>query len=64
LFNPAIIVRNWGKQKAELRVDGRRIPDGKDLRQGIVSKPDGDDLVLWFRLASDKPTEVSIHGQQ
>ena len=64
LLNPAIIVRNWGKQKAELTVDGRRIPDGKDFRQGIVSKPDGDDLVLWLRLASGKPTEVSIHGRQ
>jgi hypothetical protein len=64
LLNPAMIVRNWGKQKAELSVDGRKIPDGKDFRQGIVSRPEGDDLILWLRLESDKPAEVSVVGQQ
>jgi hypothetical protein len=58
-----MIVRNWGKQRAELRIDGRRIPDGKDFRQGIVSRPEGDDLILWLRLESDKPAEVSVVGQ-
>jgi hypothetical protein len=64
LLNPAMIVRNWGKQQAELRVDGRRIPDGKDFRQGIVSRPEGDDLILWLRLESEQPTQTSILGQQ
>jgi hypothetical protein len=64
LLNPAVIVRNWGKQKADLSLNGRRIPDGKDFRQGIVSRPEGDDLILWLRLESDKPAEVSVVGQQ
>ena len=60
LLNPAIIVRNWGKQKAELSVNGRRIPDGKDFRQGIVSRPDGDDLIIWLRLESEKRIDIKM----
>ena len=60
LLNPAIIVRNWGKQKAELRINGRNIPNGKNFRQGIVSRPEGDDLIIWLRLESEKRTDVSL----
>jgi hypothetical protein len=60
LLNPAIIVRNWGKQHAKIRINGQNIAEGKNFRQGIVSNPDSDDLIIWLRLDSEKPTEVSI----
>ena len=63
LLNPAIIVRNWGKKEAEISINGRRIPKGKNFRLGIVSRPGGDDLVIWMRLDSEKPTEISIIGR-
>jgi hypothetical protein len=63
LLNPAIIVRNWGNKEAEISINGRRIPKGKNFRLGIVSRPGGDDLVIWMRLDSEKPTEISIIGR-
>ncbi len=60
LLNPAIIVRNWGKQHAKIRINGQNIAEGKNFRQGIVSNPDSDDLIIWLRLDSEKLTEVSI----
>ena len=60
LLNPAIIVRNWGKQHAKIRINWQNIAEGKNFRQGIVSNPDSDDLIIWLRLDSEKPTEVSI----
>ena len=60
LVNPAVIVKNWGKSPAQLRINGERIADGKDFRQGIVARPEGEDLILWLRLESTKPTEVSL----
>ena len=60
LLNPAIIVRNWGKKGAELTINGRNIPDGKNFRQGIVSRPDGDDLIIWLRLESEKRMDIKI----
>jgi hypothetical protein len=64
LLNPAMIIRNWGNAQAELRVDGQRIADGKNFRQGIVSRPEGDDLIIWLRLESAKSTEVSVRAQR
>jgi hypothetical protein len=60
LLNPAFMVRNWGKQKAQLTIDGRKIPAGKNYRQGIVSRPDGEDLVIWLRLENDKPMSFKL----
>jgi hypothetical protein len=60
LLNPAIIVRNWGRQEAEIKINGENIPKGKNFRQGIVSRPGGDDLVIWLKLESEKRTEISI----
>lgn len=64
LVNPAIIVSNWGKKQAEIRVNGQKISEGKNFRQGIVSNPDSDDLIIWLRLESEKSTMLSIIGRQ
>ncbi len=60
LLNPAIIVRNWGKQHAEIMINGQKIPGGKNFRQGIVSNPDSDDLIIWLRLESEKPLILKV----
>lgn len=62
LVNPAIIVRNWGKKEAELTINGQKIPSGKNFRQGIVSQPASDDLIIWLRLESEKVTDISVRG--
>lgn len=63
LLNPAVIVRNWGRRQAELRLDGRKVPEGKDFRQGLVARPEGEDLVLWLRLERATPTAVTIDAK-
>jgi hypothetical protein len=60
LLNPAIMVRNWGKQKAEISINGKLIPPGKDCKQGSISRAEGDDLIIWLRLESEKSTRISI----
>lgn len=60
LLNPAFIIRNWGRQKAEIKINGRAFPEGKNFRQGIVSTPEGDDLIIWLRLGSEQRTEISV----
>ena len=60
LLNPAFIVRNWGKDTAELQLNGRAVAAGKDFRQGIVSRPEGDDLIVWLRLDATQPVELSL----
>ena len=60
LLNPAFIIKNWESQLATLSVDGRRIKQGKDFRQGIRRGPLGDDLILWIRLDVQKPVKMKI----
>ena len=50
LINPAFIVKNWGKGAARITMDGQILAAGKDCRQGIVSRAEGDDLIVWLRL--------------
>jgi hypothetical protein len=64
LLNPAFIIRKWGKQKAEISINGRKIPEGNDCRQGIVSTPDGDDLIIWLRLESENRMDISVRTSQ
>jgi hypothetical protein len=60
LLNPAIIINNWGRQLSILSVNGRKIEHGKDFRQGIRKGAFGEDLIMWFRLNSQKPVKVMV----
>jgi len=60
LLNPAIIIKNWGKQVATLSLNGKKIPNGEDFRQGIRTGPLGEDLIIWVRLESQKPVSISL----
>jgi len=60
LLNPAIIIKNWGNQLSTLSIDGQNIMHGKDFRQGIRKGSDGEDLIIWIRLDSQKPVEITL----
>ena len=60
LLNPAIIIKNWGTQLANLSIDGHNWLQGKDFRQGIRKGPFGEDLILWIRLDRQKPVEIRV----
>ncbi len=34
--------------------------EGKNFRQGIVPRPDGDDLIIWLRMESEKRIDIKI----
>jgi len=60
LLNPAIIIKNWGNQLSTLSINGKKIKHGKDFRQGIRKGPFGEDLIVWIRLKSQKPVEITL----
>jgi hypothetical protein len=63
LQNPAIMVRNWGKREAKISINGQVIPRDKNFRQGIVSRAEGDDLIIWLRLESKKRLDIIIGNE-
>lgn len=60
LVNPAIIIKDWGREEAKVSVNGKHINSSSDLRQGIVSNPYGSDLILWLRINTEKKLRIDI----
>ena len=59
-INPAIIIRNWGRQPATISINDKHISEGKDLRQGIRKGIYGDDLIIWIKMDSNKTMRVKV----
>lgn len=60
LFDPAVVIRNWGDAEARLKLDGKPVAWGKDARVGHVPRLEGTDLVVWLERQADKPTRVEL----
>jgi len=60
LINPAFVLRNWGKAEARLTVNGKPVKRGKDFRLGHHSTLEGTHLVVWIKLESMTPVQISI----
>lgn len=61
LHHPAFIIRNWGQQKASLRLNGASVRDSKAFRQGVRRTAEGHDLIVWLEIKSRTPVEIEIH---
>ena len=62
LYNPAIILENWGDKKASVTVDGVLLKEGKDYRQGLIERLDNTHLVIWLNRKTNKPVVIDVHG--
>lgn len=60
LFDPAVVIRNWGEGDAQLRVDGERVEWGKNYRAGHVRHLDGTDLVIWMEKQTTRPVRIEV----
>ena len=62
VVNPCFLVKNWGSnKKAYLSINGKTIPAGKKLRQGIIRDTAGSRaLIIWIEYKSEEPTEFLI----
>jgi len=64
VFNPAFIIKNWGDHHVELKVNGKKIKQGKNFRIGYVRTINQYDLVIWLELESDSKMEFSIEHKK
>jgi hypothetical protein len=60
LVNPALVIRNWNAAGAKVRVDGKPLSEGSELRTGITHRLDGEDLVVWLRRTSQTPLRLTV----
>ena len=60
IVNPAFVVKSWGMIGTQLKLDGKTIERGKLFRYGHRPAEHGDDLIVWIKAESDRPTNVSL----
>ena len=60
IFDPAVVIRNWGEGAARLKIDGKSAPFGKEFRMGYVRRLDGTDLVIWMQRQSSRPVHLQV----
>jgi hypothetical protein len=60
LVNPCIVVEGWGESEPELKIDGKPVGWGSEARYGLVPTVDGSKLVVWLKLDSAKPIDISL----
>lgn len=60
LYDPAIVIENWGDGAAQLKIDGKPVAWGKSYREGHIDKLQDSDLVIWIERQSAEPLSVEI----
>lgn len=60
VFNPAFVVKNWGRGTAALVIDDKKVGWGKDFRLGHRKTAEGGDLVVWLRAEWTAPIKISL----
>jgi hypothetical protein len=62
IFNPAVIVENWGQDRtATISLNGKQPEPSMDIRQGVVARANGvNALVVWIEHASTDVLEIEI----
>jgi len=60
VINPAFVIKNWGTKNAALKINGKKVPRGKDFRIGHRRSPVSSNLIVWIRYESTKPVAISL----
>jgi hypothetical protein len=60
LYDPAVVVTDWGPEPVQLKVDGKKVPWSKDYRRGYIYRLQGTDLVVWIKKEGEARLKVSL----
>jgi len=60
VISPGIVIKDWGRSDAALKVNGQNVPRGKDFRLGHRRTTRSSNLILWVKIDSVKPVTVSL----
>ena len=60
IVNPALVIKGWGQDGVELELDEKVIKLGKDYRLGYEPTAAGTNLIVWLKLRSKQPVNISL----
>ena len=64
VHNPAFVIKGWGENTAELSLNDKGVPWGKDARVGHRYTIEGCDLIVWLKLDSSEETNLTLTRQK
>jgi hypothetical protein len=59
-INPAFVIENWGNADPGVEIDGKELKGGESFRHGHEVQIGGNDLVIWLRMESKEPVNITI----
>jgi Concanavalin A-like lectin/glucanases superfamily len=60
IVDPAFVIEGWGDGGAQLRIDGKRVAWGREVRLGYVHRLQGTDLIVWIQKQSVTPLHLEL----
>lgn len=60
IYDPAIVIKNWGEYGAQLAINGKPVSWGKVYRMGLVHRLRGTDLVMWMQRQSTDELRIQL----
>ncbi|MBT3243946.1 MAG: LamG domain-containing protein [Bacteroidetes bacterium] len=64
ILNPAFVIVNWPGKEANLQINGKKIPEGTNFRQGLEYGIDGSKtLILWMKRTANKTINITLSNR-
>jgi len=60
IVNPCFVIKRWGLSDARVKIDGKEVNRGRDLRYGHRRGSDGTDLIVWIKTETTKPISIEL----
>jgi len=60
VYNPALVILDWGTSGAAVAIDGEQIAQGSKLRIGHRHGLESSDLIVWIEREATEPFEMTL----
>jgi hypothetical protein len=60
VYNPALVILDWGTSDAALAIEGQEVAQGPKLRVGHRHGLENSDLILWLERETADPFEITL----
>jgi hypothetical protein len=60
LVNLAMVLKNWGDADVKIQLNGEQVEQSKDFRFGHERTEKGINLIIWLKVESFEPVQISL----
>ena len=64
LFNPAILVENWGDAGARIKANGKELVAGRDCRIGHIDRLEGTHMIIWLPVRTTGAVDLEVASEK